>query len=614
MNTLLSRVAGKSLSLLTISALMLGAFGMSFLQAVPAYAAVTPAAVTTGAATNVTSTDATLNATNGPADASGHSFWVSLTPGIDTLSPTLPAGVFSSADLGAIAAGVPFSASLSSVTGLPAITANTPYYFVAWSNVDGTWYPGAEQTVTIATLSAQDFGVMNVSGVAGYTAGFGLTSADFTGATSVVTQLYSGTTLLQTDTALNLAGFAGFTQFSSPFDVFGTFNYPTDGYWTNAREAEYGQTLIPNKVVATVTLADGQVVTAENGNLTGDPTTIFPTPSTAVTTAAATSIASSDATLNGTNGPADATGHSFWVSTGSFSTASPTLPAGVFSSADLGAIAAGVPFSASLSSVAGILPVAAGTTYYFAAWSNVDGTWYPGAVMSFVTLGTEVPPVPTVSAIAAINGTVSGGDTVTITGTGLTGTTGVNFGTTPATDVVVVNDTSITAVSPAGTGAVDVTVTTPGGVTAVTPADQFTYDLVGVVTGSAGSLAVTSIDSITTNATADGTFAHGWKYVFHITVPTNETNLSMKFANWLDGTNVLAAANDMRISSAQADNSGATVLVAAANTFTSPSLHITGDLDSTTPGDQVEVTVETAVPSTTVNGSYSTSYGVQTLP
>ena len=50
---------------------------------------------------------------------------------------------------------------------------------------------------------------------------------------------------------------------------------------------------------------------------------------------------------------------------------------------------------------------------------------------------------------------------VTITGTGFTGATAVDFGTTAATSVTVVSDTSITADSPAGTGTVDVTVTTP---------------------------------------------------------------------------------------------------------------------------------------------------------
>ncbi len=141
----------------------------------------------------------------------------------------------------------------------------------------------------------------------------------------------------------------------------------------------------------------------------------------------------------------------------------------------------------------------------------------------------------------------------------------------------------------------------------------------GEISGDVGStpLAVTSVTTVKGNATADGTFANGWKYVFNITVPTNETHLAMKFANWLNNPNqsqTIQVANNMRISSAQADNNNATVMVTAANTYTSPALHMTGDLDANTPGMQVQVTVEVAIPSGTANGSYTTSYGVQSLP
>ncbi len=68
-----------------------------------------------------------------------------------------------------------------------------------------------------------------------------------------------------------------------------------------------------------------------------------------------------------------------------------------------------------------------------------------------------------------------GGTSVTITGTGFAGATVVDFGTAAAVSFTVVNDTTITADSPAGTGVVDVTVTTPVGTTATSPADQFTY-------------------------------------------------------------------------------------------------------------------------------------------
>ena len=48
--------------------------------------------------------------------------------------------------------------------------------------------------------------------------------------------------------------------------------------------------------------------------------------------------------------------------------------------------------------------------------------------------------------------------------------------------LTVVNDTTITADSPAGTGVVDVTVTTPAGTSATSPADQFTYVLAAAPT------------------------------------------------------------------------------------------------------------------------------------
>ncbi|MFF0495339.1 IPT/TIG domain-containing protein [Nocardia aobensis] len=71
--------------------------------------------------------------------------------------------------------------------------------------------------------------------------------------------------------------------------------------------------------------------------------------------------------------------------------------------------------------------------------------------------------VPALSGINPSQGATTGGTTVTLTGSGLTGATAVNFGTTPATSFTVDSDTQITAVAPAGTGIVSVTVTGPGG-------------------------------------------------------------------------------------------------------------------------------------------------------
>lgn len=144
--------------------------------------------------------------------------------------------------------------------------------------------------------------------------------------------------------------------------------------------------------------------------------------------------------------------------------------------------------------------------------------------------------------------------------------------------------------------------------------------ITGEVTGGSsdtdpGELVVTSVDAQKTTAVANGEFADGWQYVFNITVPDDEPNLAMKFADWMQSGNdhTILVANNMRISSEQA-NASSTVTLIASNTYSSPELHMTGDLNEEEDGLQVQVLVEVAIPSDTYNGTYSTEYGVQTLP
>ncbi len=81
---------------------------------------------------------------------------------------------------------------------------------------------------------------------------------------------------------------------------------------------------------------------------------------------------------------------------------------------------------------------------------------------------------PTLTAVSPDTGPVAGGTTVTLTGTGLTGTTDVTFDGVPATDVVVVDDSTVTVTTPAhAVGVVDVTLATPGG--AATAPGGFMY-------------------------------------------------------------------------------------------------------------------------------------------
>jgi hypothetical protein len=113
----------------------------------------------------------------------------------------------------------------------------------------------------------------------------------------------------------------------------------------------------------------------------------------------------------------------------------------------------------------------------------------------------------TVTHVEPNHGSLSGGTTVTLTGTGFTGATAVKFGSTNATSFTVNSDTSITAVSPAGTGTVDVTVTTPSGTSPTSEADRFTYGTfvtsVEPAKGpAAGGTSVTIIGTGFTGATA----------------------------------------------------------------------------------------------------------------
>jgi hypothetical protein len=91
---------------------------------------------------------------------------------------------------------------------------------------------------------------------------------------------------------------------------------------------------------------------------------------------------------------------------------------------------------------------------------------------------------PALTGVDPSSGPTAGGTVVTITGTDLTGATDVEFGSTPATDVIIDGPTQITATAPAcSPGAVDLTVTTPGGTSPTSDADQYTYFAQPAVTG-----------------------------------------------------------------------------------------------------------------------------------
>ena len=138
-------------------------------------------------------------------------------------------------------------------------------------------------------------------------------------------------------------------------------------------------------------------------------------------------------------------------------------------SVKVGGVAATSVVVASATSITAVTP--AGTL----GQQDVSVTTPLGSATAVKAFTYEIP-APTIASLSPTSGTTLGGTTVTISGAHLTGATSVTFGGVAATNVVVVSDTSITAVTPARTsGAKSVVVTTPAGI--ATALNAFTFEL-----------------------------------------------------------------------------------------------------------------------------------------
>lgn len=110
---------------------------------------------------------------------------------------------------------------------------------------------------------------------------------------------------------------------------------------------------------------------------------------------------------------------------------------------------------------------------------------FPGILMAAVLLVMSIAPPAALAAAPTVSSAVNYWDkpwgardaVVTITGTGFTGVTAVEFGGIDAHSYTVDSDTKVTATAPAqaGSGPVHVTVTTGEGPSAESDADLFTY-------------------------------------------------------------------------------------------------------------------------------------------
>ena len=117
-------------------------------------------------------------------------------------------------------------------------------------------------------------------------------------------------------------------------------------------------------------------------------------------------------------------------------------------------------------------------------------------IESVTSFGTG--SLPTVMAISPGSGSTTGGDRVTITGSHLSGTTAVTIGGMPASGVIVLNATTINAITPArGAGAADVRVATPGGTSA--PGISYAYAAPTVTPNAANRVSTAARLTITGN-------------------------------------------------------------------------------------------------------------------
>jgi YVTN family beta-propeller protein len=102
----------------------------------------------------------------------------------------------------------------------------------------------------------------------------------------------------------------------------------------------------------------------------------------------------------------------------------------------------------------------------------------------YVAAGITTLPLPQVTGVSPSGGAPAGGSQVTVTGSGFTGASAVDFGAVAATAFTVNSATSITATVPPGAaGIVDVTVTDAAGASLTGRADQYGYQVAPAITG-----------------------------------------------------------------------------------------------------------------------------------
>ncbi|ABE40229.1 Outer membrane autotransporter barrel [Rhodopseudomonas palustris BisB5] len=449
--------------------------------AAPTISTVTPSSGSTGGGTSVTITGTNLSGvTSVTVGGTAATLGTNTSTSIVITTPTGTAG----------ARDVVLTTAGGSVTSTGGFT-----YILSPSISTISPNAGPSAGGTSVTISGT-----NLSGVTSVTIGGAAATLGTNTSTSIVVTTPAGTAgardVVVTTSGGSVTAVGGFTYAGPP--TIGTIS-PSSG---------------PTGGGTSVTITGSNLANITNVTIGGAAASLGANTSTSiVVTTPSGAVGARDVVVSTAGGSVTSTGGFTYVAAPTISSISPSsgLAAGGTSVTITGTNLSGVT-SVTVGGAAATLGINTATSIVITTPAGTAGardvvvTTAGGPVTS--TAGFTYISAATVTAISPAVGPISGGTSVTITGTNFTGATAVTIGGAAATGVSIVNATTITATTSAhAAGNVDVVVTTPGGT--ATGSGLYSYVSGPVVTSispasgpSAGGTSVTITGSNLAGATA----------------------------------------------------------------------------------------------------------------
>ena len=354
-----------------------------------------------------------------------------------------------------------YNATAPAVTGLD--SSSGPADGGSLLQITGSNFNGATQ-VLFGTTAVTDFTILDASNILVTTPALSAGTVDVQVVTPYGT---SSTSSADQYTAVAAPALTSLSSSSGPTGGGGSVTLTGSGF-TNASQVLFGTTPADSFTVTSDTSITATVPYASAGAVT-----------VTVSTPGGASAAGSGTTYTynatapavsavGPNAGPTAGGTTVTI-TGTNLNGATAVSFGATPAADFTIVSATQVTATAPAGTAGVSDITVTTPY---------GTSSTSASDQFTFADAPAPTVDTVSVSGqtVASGPMAGGTSVTLTGSGFTNTTAVNFGSVAASSYTVVSDTEITATAPAQAAAtVDVSVTTPYGSSASSPTDQFTY-------------------------------------------------------------------------------------------------------------------------------------------